>query len=46
MEVVVGGYCLGKVLVRLHARLPGGLGWDGCLEKGLSGEFGKNAWKF
>ena len=27
-----GRGCLGKVLVRLHLRLLGGLGWDWCLE--------------
>ena len=27
-----GRGCLGKVLVRLHARLPGALCWDWCLD--------------
>ena len=37
-----GRGCLGKVLARLHARLPGGLGWDRCLEKQVGGEVGKS----
>ena len=50
LEKVPGNFdgrgCLGKVLARLHARLPGGLGWDWCLEKGVGGEVGESAWKF
>ena len=37
MEKVLGNFdgrgCLGKVLARLHASLPGGLGEDWCLEE-------------
>ena len=40
-----GRGCLRKVLARLHVRLPGGLGWDWCLEKGLGGVLGKSACK-
>ena len=40
-----GWRCLGKVLARLHARLPGGLGRDWCLEKEVGGEVGKSAGK-
>ena len=36
------GMCrLGKVLERLHARLPVGLGWDWCLEKRRAGRLRK-----
>ena len=38
--------CLGKVLARLHARLPVGLGWDWCFQKGVGGDVGESAWKF
>ena len=31
------------MLARLNARLPDGLGWDKCLEKGLGGELGRSA---
>ena len=37
-----GRGCLGKVLARLHPRLPHGLGWDWCLEKEPGGELGKS----
>ena len=41
LEKVLGNFdgrgWLGKVLARLHARLPGGLGWDWSLEKGVWG---------
>ena len=45
LEKVLGNFdgqgCLGRVLARLHARLPDGLGWDGGLEKGVGGEVGR-----
>ena len=37
---------LGKVPLRLHARLTGGAGWDWCLEKGARVEVGKSALEF
>ena len=41
LEKVLGDFdgrgWLGKVLARLHARLPGGLGWDWCPEIALGG---------
>ena len=42
LEILLSGV-LGKMLARLRARLPGGLGWHWCLENGLGGEFMKSA---
>ena len=57
LEKVLGTFdgqgWLGKVLARLHARLPVGLGWDWCLEialgRSMENLFGvflpRTAWK-